>query len=276
MTTMIRRAFEAAVAKVGGAYRVTLSTGSEDRTGERIRPEGWKFPATLPLLWSHQPNDLPIGRVRNIRVTGCALLGSLEFPPPNTYAFADQVRALVDAGFLGTVSVGFRPLVGPRGEWTYYEQELLELSVVNIPALPAATIGGRADFEPMRKWLAADAEIVLSLLPDVEGKGTLPESQDDVWPSAVVRARELLENYLAVLGDEAGDRRYDGLRDVIERLTRWLEARTSGKAARGSGLAYVDPVEVSALVRDVFARELAGMVRTETRAAINRLRGRLD
>jgi HK97 family phage prohead protease len=153
MTQMVRKVFDAALRKGAGGYTVTLSTGNEDRIGERIRPQGWKFRPTVPLLWAHQPSELPIGRVRNIRVEGNALVGALEFPPPGTYDFADQVRDLVDAGFLGTVSVGFRVLQGPRDGWTYYEQELLELSAVNIPALPDATIGARADTEAIRKWL---------------------------------------------------------------------------------------------------------------------------
>jgi HK97 family phage prohead protease len=85
------------------------------------------------------------------------------FPEPGVSQFADRCAALIDAGLLGAVSVGFRPI-----EWRYMEegrggvrfiqQELLEISLVPVPANPEALIEARAAAKrasPTHRGLAA-------------------------------------------------------------------------------------------------------------------------
>lgn len=141
------------------SYRVMLSTGSSDRELDRIDPKGWSIPAAVPLLYAHDSRALPIGRVVRIATTGTGLRGVMEFPPRGLHPFADTVCDLVESGFLNSVSVGFRPLsyrANADGGVDYFTQELLELSVVPVPAQPDALIDRHVDVAALQKWVGND------------------------------------------------------------------------------------------------------------------------
>lgn len=111
------------------------STDVVDRQGESIDAAGWDLSnigKNLPLLWAHNDRELPIGKVVSARVEDNALITSVEFAH-KVNEFAKQVYDLVKAGFLNAVSVGFMPKAF-NNEGQMVQQELLELSVVNIPA----------------------------------------------------------------------------------------------------------------------------------------------
>ena len=78
---------------------------------------------------------------------GTELIADCLFRPEGDSQLSDDVWRAVEGGFLRAVSVGFTPtgpineLVDENGNWTGYEftsQELLELSVVPVPANPQA------------------------------------------------------------------------------------------------------------------------------------------
>ena len=80
-------------------------------------------------------------------VVGTELIADCLFRPEGDSQLSDDVWRAVEGGFLRAVSVGFTPtglineLVDSAGNWTGYEftsQELLELSVVPVPANPQA------------------------------------------------------------------------------------------------------------------------------------------
>ena len=121
------------------------SDESVDRMGDIVRASGWSldpFRSNPVLLWSHNPSELPIGKVTNIGIRGKQLVADVEFATADQNPFADKVYRLVKAGILKAVSVGFSPierkqLVSKDGRYTgteFLKQELHELSVVNVPA----------------------------------------------------------------------------------------------------------------------------------------------
>ena len=117
------------------------SSGSEDREGEVIDPKGWdlnNIGKNLPLLWAHDARELPIGKVVEARMDGDNLITSVKFAH-KVNDFAKKVYDLVKAGFLNAVSVGFMPKAY-NDEGKMINQELLELSVVNVPANQDALI----------------------------------------------------------------------------------------------------------------------------------------
>lgn len=136
----------------GGARLATFVASDEsvDRYGDIIRASGWQlehYRKNNTVLYGHQTDSLPIGKVTTIGVDGTRLLATVEFPPAGTTAFVDSVWAMLEFGALNAVSVGFLPLAPPDpivdkdGQWTGFEfraQELLELSVVPVPANPNA------------------------------------------------------------------------------------------------------------------------------------------
>src|SRR5262245_25893339 len=130
--------------------RFVASDESVDRYGDVIRASGWQldnFRKNPVLLFAHQSRALPVGRVDPIAVEGTRLIAHAEFVPEGQDDFADKVWRFVEGGFLNAASVGFMPLDSPvpifdadkaLTGFEYIAQELLELSVVPVPANPNA------------------------------------------------------------------------------------------------------------------------------------------
>ena len=119
------------------------STGATDRDGEILDPNGWKlqnFKKAPRLLWAHDAWSLPIGKVNNIEVDSKGrLVFDAEFAEKEN-DFAKKVADLVRGGFLNTFSVGFKPLEFDDETNTFKKMELLEISMVNVPANPEARL----------------------------------------------------------------------------------------------------------------------------------------
>ena len=126
------------------AREFVLSDESVDRMGDIIESTGWKletFKKNPIALFSHKA-DFPIGKWSNLQVTkDKQLRGKLELAPKGTSPRIDELHALVDAGILRAVSVGFKPIKAmlmdpqnPFGGQRYVEHELIECSLVAVPA----------------------------------------------------------------------------------------------------------------------------------------------
>jgi HK97 family phage prohead protease len=140
------------------ALRFTISTGVVDREQDRIALAGWElanFQRNPVVLWAHDAGRLPIGRAYDLRIEDAALKASIEFIPSDTPEggqLAEAVYRLARSGFIAATSVGFRPIKWAytrdqgRGadDWfpgiDFEQQELVELSVVTVPANPEALI----------------------------------------------------------------------------------------------------------------------------------------
>ena len=146
-------------------YRFCFSDGSVDRMGDTISPTGWNlhdFNKNPVALFAHDSSAPPIGRASNLMVEDGRLMGDIEFAPPEIYEFADTIFKLVAGGYLNAVSVGFQPkdydwADDEDREWglDFKAQDLLEISVVPVPALPSALIDARAkgiDTRPIQEW----------------------------------------------------------------------------------------------------------------------------
>lgn len=163
--------------------KFTISTGDVDRDNDTIYVAGWdlsNFKKNPVVLWAHSHSDLPVGKCVELSVDGSKLVAVAEFA---THPFAETVYQLVKGGFLRATSVGFRALKWARNETRngidFMEQELLEFSIVPVPANQHALIAASAsgvDLAPLRKWV----EEMVTAWPskDVErfavAKGLLP------------------------------------------------------------------------------------------------------
>ena len=120
-----------------------LSDESVDRMGDIISADGWdldSFRKNPIALWGHR-SDLPIGTWDNIRVQDKTLRGKLTLAPKGIIPRIDELRALIDAGILRAVSVGFRDIESepidksnPFRGTRFTKHELVECSLVSIPA----------------------------------------------------------------------------------------------------------------------------------------------
>lgn len=138
------------------SLRFTISTGIVDREQDTIAVAGWDLSAFLRnpvVLWGHDSAALPIGRALDVGLQGSALKATVRFIPadtPERGQFAEAVYQLARQGFISATSVGFRPLQWDytddpeRGadDWfpgiDFQRQELVELSIVTVPANPEA------------------------------------------------------------------------------------------------------------------------------------------
>ena len=128
-----------------------LSDETVDSVGDIIEAKGWdlsrfKGATANPIaLFNHNHNE-PIGIWQNVKVDGTRLVGALKLAAEGTSDTIDKVRKLIAQGMLVAVSVGFRPtkwepIENSRdGGYRYQKQQLLECSVVSVPANPSAVL----------------------------------------------------------------------------------------------------------------------------------------
>jgi HK97 family phage prohead protease len=130
-----------------------LSDETRDRYGDIVMASGWQLAAFRknPIaLYAHDSNALPIGRWANVQVDGKKLVGTLELAETGTPAATptvEAIRSLLDQKILKSVSVGFLPLeaepLDKENPWDglrVTKAELVECSVVPVPANPSATM----------------------------------------------------------------------------------------------------------------------------------------
>ena len=151
--------------------RFVISTDAVDRDNDTINQSGWKLDSFLRnpvVLFAHDYSSLPVAKCTDLRLNNGQLIATAEFPPEGLYPFADQVFAMLKDGFLNATSVGFRPVRATpnamRGGTDFTEQELLEFSIVPVPANPEAVMVGRSvnNTAAYRKWLGVsdDANVL--------------------------------------------------------------------------------------------------------------------
>lgn len=178
-----------------GSYLWTISTGSVDRDNDTIKVGGWNTDNFLkaggPVLWAHNYAGLPIGKAPWVKAQGGALKARVHFAPEHVYAFAETVRRLVDFGAVKSGSVGFR---ADKAEWNekrggvdFEEQELLEFSIVPVPANPDALLDTAKGIAAAKKAGMDVAPIRAELLRALEAaEGTpglyVPQSE---WQKAI-------------------------------------------------------------------------------------------
>lgn len=227
----IRKEIALVEAGTGGSELVdyVLSSEAVDRPGDTIKASGWRddnYAKNPVILFGHDYGSLPVGRMTGARaVDGARYVGKgVEFTPRDLYPFGHMVGGLVRGGYLPAGSVGFQPLKWAfneeRGGVDFLEQELLEFSVVPVPANPEALVaaksagidvallcgwaekildGGakvlvpREQVEIIRKTLAPKSFQVARGMDDMEDEG------EDESLSAEDFARQMVEHHKAAL-----------------------------------------------------------------------------
>lgn len=151
-------AFFAAEVKAGDPAKremqFTISTESVDRMGDTIKADGWELDAFRKnpvVLWAHDNQSLPIGKATRVWIEDGKLKATAEFTPEGMAKFNDTIFEMLKGGFLNAVSVGFMPKdwkftedANRRFGIDFLKQELMEFSVVSVPANPEALIDEKA------------------------------------------------------------------------------------------------------------------------------------
>jgi HK97 family phage prohead protease len=130
--------------------RGTATTPTADRMGDIVEPLGIAFASPMPLLWQHR-HDQPVGhawfdKATKDGITFRARLASVA-EPGKLKDRLDEAWQSLKAGLVGAVSIGFRALEieplnakDPWGPVRFVKSEVLELSLVTVPANAEATI----------------------------------------------------------------------------------------------------------------------------------------
>lgn len=131
----------------GDGLEFVLSDESLDRYGDIIVASGWDlkhFKKNPIALFGHS-SEFPIGTWSDLRVEGKKLVGRLNLAAKGTSQRIDELISLLEQGILRAVSVGFKPIEWealdkdrPYAGQRYLKQELLETSLVAVPANPSA------------------------------------------------------------------------------------------------------------------------------------------
>lgn len=114
-------------------FSFIASTAAVDRQGDSIDQKGWDIKDYLlnpVMLWAHDYSAPPIARALSINPTDPrGLVGTCEFAPTD---FAQEIKTLVEGGFVNALSVGFIPM--ERNGNVITKSQLLEISFVPVPA----------------------------------------------------------------------------------------------------------------------------------------------
>ena len=138
-----RRALE------GNFYRVTIAANERVRQPPELDFGGLSTERYLRnpvVMWAHdisgrsESGGLPIGRTRELTRDGTGrLVADFEFLSED--AFAQRVKNAWDKGFLRAASISWMPIEGgpsEGGQWRDTRSDLLEWSIVAVPADPDA------------------------------------------------------------------------------------------------------------------------------------------
>jgi HK97 family phage prohead protease len=124
-------------------FTAIASKEAVDRMGDIIKISGIKVDNYLKnpiVLFNHDTNKI-VGKAVDVLKTSDSLIVKIQFA--NT-PLAQEVKELVTEGFLNALSIGFMPLQykpNDNGQGMVYESvELLEVSIVSVPANPEALV----------------------------------------------------------------------------------------------------------------------------------------
>jgi len=187
----IHKAFDIQTRQVGEpADRILefiASTAQVDRYGDIIEVAGWELDDWLKvpvILYGHDYGGFPIGQgIGAIKDPLRGLVIQAKFATAAENPDADIAYRLALGGYIRAVSVGFMDLErepildneGNRTGWRFKRAELLEVSLVAVPANPGALI------VPVQKGLLTqeEAEAFQAKMKDAADSGQEKGGADD-------------------------------------------------------------------------------------------------
>ena len=109
----------------------------EDRQGESIDQNGWileNYKKNPVVMWAHNYDEPPIGLAEKLSFKTIDGKKKLVYSPKlhRKTPMSNYIADLIDAGVIKASSVGFKPV--EMEDNTYTKTELLEISLVGVPA----------------------------------------------------------------------------------------------------------------------------------------------
>jgi HK97 family phage prohead protease len=206
------------------SYRFTVSTNTVDRSGDTIDQSAWDLKAYRKnpvVLAFHDASTWPVGKATKIGVESGRLVAEVRFADTHE---GRKAASLVDQGVLKATSVGFRPTKyehakgpGRAGGLDFKGQELMEFSVVPVPANPDCLIcmSARDEREQKAAEILAEQRRLDALdayIPESE------ESKPEPKVMAAIRAKRQERKRIAGM--------------TVTEHTEWLNAKAAAKQER--------------------------------------------
>lgn len=186
-----------------GEMTMVFSTADEDRHGDTV-VQDWDlkwYKKNPVLLDSHNYDSIGhiIGKVKKIRVEDNRLKGEIEFAEMNPKGAL--AKAMAEAGFINTSSVGFIPKEF-SDDGKILKSELLENSLVSVPANARAlfekTIGdAKQEIAEMEKEIAQVNDAT-----EASNEGEIAEQEmtdNSVSPETVIETKIKIDKRRLVL-----------------------------------------------------------------------------
>lgn len=217
------------------------TTPTPDRVGDVVEPLGVEFKNPLPLLLYHDSRQ-PVGTVRFHKPTKDGVEFTAHIPtitePQPLKDRVDEAWASIKAGLLKGVSIGFKPIEQSynkdTGGFRFLRSEVLELSLVAIPANADATIATIKSFDTdpqsaLRPAAPSSAGVPASRRPagrvekNMNLNAQITQLQNTRTATAD-RMKTLMDPTLNADGamDAAQEKEYDGLVVTLEETDKQL------------------------------------------------------
>lgn len=179
-----------------GAFSATVTTSDVDRMGESIDTQGITtdtYMANPVVLYGHDYQGLPIGKTTKLQQFKNKMSASFQLAVKE-YPFAQTVADMIKGGYLNAVSIG-GVVKAWNGDYTEIQaMEMVEFSVVPVPANPNALITARS-FE---KTTGKSVEQIATEFHEFVEK-SMSEKLKSIDNDELVRHIESLEKLLAIL-----------------------------------------------------------------------------
>lgn len=240
----LRKGFFAEIKQVGEEEErildFVISDDGEDRDGDTIAVDGWDFKnyqKNPVVLFAHDYWSPAVARGEP-RVEDGKVKSKTVFASPDQYAFAETLYQLYKGGFMKATSVGFMPKRWEeREKWAYdfKEQELLEYSLVPVPANPRAVLEAAQkgiEVQPLVNW--AD-EVYRTIGKD-------PLGLRDDWPKTKGSTSEVEAGLLRV------ERSLEELTKVLKRQASEIAKQIIRERQQLAVDVHVEPGQISGFI----------------------------
>lgn len=176
------------------------SDDSMDRHGDKINPKGWElenFKKNPVIMLNHNYSQFPIGKAINVKRKDNALVFDIQFS--KTLELAKQAFGLVKEGIMKAWSVGFIVLEwGKSGsDYSIEKMELLELSLVGIPANPNALLNS---LEPKQQEMVKSFETLIKSMEETSAEEN--KDENDTTGEAIAESEEVAKKIDISIQDE--------------------------------------------------------------------------
>jgi len=204
-----------------GEIEGIASTESADRDGEIIRQDGWdlkNFKKNPVLLASHNYHEFPIGKITNIKIDEKQLTFKAVFSQVTQKAI--EAYQLVQEGILKAFSVGFIPRkFDEKNQNIITEAELLEISLVSVPANPQAIVTAKT----MKENKTAQELIKIWLLDE-----SMKKQVDEIEKPKEKEKKEDIKTTTEVVGENDKTNGEDSGKVDAKELDKRLLQKTVG------------------------------------------------